>query len=452
MKRLIGLLLSGILFSNTATADDFASKRLENWSQWRGPNADGISPNANPPSTWDESTNVKWKAKIPGSGSSTPIIWEDKIFVAAAIQTDRKGPAAVERTDDQRPQRPGSWLSRRFGARSPENIFQFLVFCLDRESGRVLWKRVVVEEQPHEGCHRSHGFASGSPTTDGRSLYVSFGSRGIYALDFDGNLRWKRDLGDMRTRNAFGEGASPVLCGDSLVVNWDHEGNSFIVCLDAATGEKRWRTPRDEATTWCTPFVVQHNGMTQVVINGTNRVRSYDLATGKLIWECGGQVDNPVASPVASDGIVYLMTGRRGYALQAISLDSSGDLTDSNQIAWQRDRGTPYVPSPVLHDGLLYFLKSCNGILTCVRADSGEELYAEQRLADVPDVYASLGFAAGKVFVVGRNGTTVVVKHGPTLEVLAVNRLQEGIDASPVFVGNELFLRGTEHLYCIVAD
>ena len=452
MKRLIGLLLSGILFSNTATADDFASKRLENWSQWRGPNADGISPNANPPSTWDESTNVKWKAKVPGSGSSTPIIWEDKIFVTAAIETDRKGPAAVERLNGQRPQRTGSRRSRGFGAQPPENIFQFLVLCLDRESSRVLWKRIVAEERPHEGCHRSHGFASGSPTTDGRSLYVSFGSCGIYSLDFDGNLRWKRDLGKMRTRNAFGEGASPVLCGDSLVVNWDHEGSSFIVCLDAATGKERWRTPRDEATTWCTPFVVQHNGMTQVVTNGTNRARSYDLATGKLIWECAGQVNNPVASPVTSDGIVYLMTGRRGYALQAISLDSSGDLTDSDRIVWQRDRSTPYVPSPVLHDGLLYFLKSCKGILTCVRADSGEELYAEQRLADVPDVYASLGCAAGKVFVVGRNGTTVVVKHGPTLEVLAVNRLHEGIDASPVFVGNELFLRGTEHLYCIVAD
>ena len=252
-----------------------------------------------------------------------------------------------------------------------------------------------------------------------------------------------------RLRNAFGEGVSPVVHGNSLVVNWDHDGDSFIVCLDTATGEDKWRVARDELTTWNTPLIVEHKGVTQVIVNATNRTRSYDLATGDLIWECGGQFSNPIPSAVAANGVVYCMTGFRGYALKAIPLDAKGDVTDTDTIVWKRDRGTPYVPSPVLHDGLLYFTKSNNGILTCVKADTGEEVFVEERLKDVPNIYASIGYAAGKLYITGRQGTTLVLKFGADPEILATNKLDEGIDASPVFVGNELMLRGKQHLYCI---
>ena len=331
----------------------------------------------------------------------------------------------------------------------PENLFQFLVLCLDRESGEIVWEKVATEQQPHEGHHGHHGFASASATTNGELLFASFGSRGLFCFDLDGNLKWERDLGDMRTRNGFGEGTSPAVHGNSLVVNWDHEEASFIACLDAATGQDKWRVDRDEPTTWNTPLIIEHNGVTQVVVNGTNRARSYDLADGRLIWECGGQFTNPIPSPVAADGVVYCMTGHQGYALYAIPLDAAGDITGTDKIRWHRGTSTPYVASPLLYDGLLYFVKGRNGILTCVKADSGEELYAEQRLDAVPDIYSSIGGAAGKVYVTSRDGATVVIQHGPELEILATNRLDEGIDASPVFVGDDLFLRGTTHLYCI---
>lgn len=467
MRSTLSLLLwAGLVVSSWA--GDFESLRVENWHHWRGPNADGVSPGGNPPTIWDESTNVKWKTGIPGSGSSTPIVWQDKIFLTTAVKTERKGKpvadsAAASRSGRQsssgRTGQGGGRDGDASGGRSssgfgssltpPEHIYQFIVLCLDRETGKVLWSRIATEQQPHEGHHGHHGFASGSATTDGERLYVTFGSRGVYCFNLDGNLKWERDLGDMKTRMGFGEGTSPVVHGCSLTVNWDHEGPSFIVCLDAATGEDKWRVERDEPTTWNTPLIVEHNGVTQVIVNGTNRSRSYDLADGRLIWECGGQFTNPIASPVTADGIVYCMTGHQGYALYAIPLDAVGDITGSEKVCWQRGKSTPYVASPLLYDGLLYFVKGRNGILTCVRAKTGEELYAEQRLEAIPEIYSSIGGAAGKVYLTGRDGTTVVIKHGPELEILATNRLEEGIDASPVFVGSDLFLRGTEHLYCI---
>lgn len=460
MRVCFSLLLCAAVVAAAAQAGDFESLRLENWPQWRGPNADGVSPSGTPPTSWDESTNIKWKVEIPGSGTSTPIVWKDRIYLTTAIKTDKKGKPVDPSSSPQRPGRP----PRRGGAEQgdprsgsgfgatltpPENLYQFLVLCLDRKSGKVIWQKVATEQQPHEGHHGHHGFASASPTTNGELLFASFGSRGIFCFDLEGNLQWERDLGDMRTRFGFGEGTSPVVHGNSLVINWDHEGESFITCLDARTGKDKWRVDRDEPTTWNTPLIVEYGGVTQVVVNGTNRARSYDLADGRLIWECGGQFTNPIASPVASDGVVYCMTGYRGYALYAIPLDSQGDITDGDKILWQHDGGTPYVASPLLYDGLLYTVKGRNGILSCFKADTGEKLFEEQRVEDVPEVYSSIGGAAGKVYLTSRDGTTVVIKHGPKLEILATNRLDEGVDASPVFVGKDLFLRGTKHLYCI---
>ena len=263
MRKIAFALLGVLLATTAAMADDFDSSRLDNWHHWRGPNANGVAPLANPPIHWDEQTNVKWKVAIPGSGHSTPIVWEDKVFILTAVKTDRK--VDVEAAP------PAQGRRRRIGRQSAplDTVFQYIVLCLDRNSGETLWQRVATEEVPHEGHHRDHGYASGSPTTDGRLLYASFGSRGIFCYDLDGNFKWKRDLGHMRTRNAFGEGTSPVLHGDTLIVQWDQEDDSFIVALDAETGETRWKTPRNESTSWSTPIVVEHDGKLQVVANGT---------------------------------------------------------------------------------------------------------------------------------------------------------------------------------------
>jgi outer membrane protein assembly factor BamB len=426
--------------------DDFARERLDHWHQWRGPLANGWAPRGDPPVQWSESKNIKWKVEVPGSGSSTPIVWRNRVFVLTAVKTERKsgGPVPGAKAPPA-PELPNLTTP------VPDTLYRFEVLCLDRDTGNVLWRRVAREEVPHQGHHPSHGYASGSPVTDGKSLYATFGSRGLYCYGLDGTLNWEADLGDMTTKMGFGEGASPALHGGSLVVNWDHEGGSFIACLDAATGKERWRVARDERTTWATPLMVERDGVTQVVTNGTNRTRSYDLATGRLLWECGGQTANPIPSPVNHEGTVLCMSGFRGNAIFAIPLNSRGDLTDGGKVDWKRTDAAPYVASPLLCDGLLYFTKERQGILSCADARTGNPHYDGQRLPGIGTLYASIVGAAGKVYIAGREGVTLVLKHGPSYEILAENRLDEGMNASPAIVGKQMFLRGHNHLYCVAA-
>lgn len=366
------------------------------------------------------------------------------MFVLTAVDTGKRPPGAPEIVPPPPPAE-----SRGMSTSAPTTLHRFLVICLDRMTGKEIWSKTAVEAVPHEGHHTSHGFASGSPATDGRRLIASFGSRGIFCYDLEGTLKWKRDLGPMKIKIGFGEGISPVLYGDAVLVNRDHEAGSFIVRLDAETGEEKWRQARDEGTTWTTPLVVERGGAAQVVVNGTKRTRSYDLGTGALLWECGGQAMNPIPMPVTLDGTVYCMTGYRGFAVFAIRLDSKGDVTGGPEIVWKRTDAGPYVASPLLADGLLYYGKERQGILYCVDAKTGEIRWGPERLPDIETIYASLAGAAGRVYVCGREGTTVVLRQGPKFEILARNRLDEGIDASPVIVGRQLYLRGSRHLYCI---
>lgn len=443
MQRLILLTICGCLASNIVRAEDFDTARRFNWHQWRGPLANGVAPHGDPPVRWDENTNIQWKVEIPGEGNSTPVVWGDQVFVSAAIETER----AVDSLAPPAAEPPGGYKTPR-----PTNYFRFVVISLDRNTGRVLWQGTATEEVPHEGRHPTNSYASGSPTTDGRYVYASFGSRGVFCFDVEGNLRWKRDLGDMITRFGWGEGASPVLHRGRLVVNWDHEGDSFLVVLDAETGETLWRVDRDEISSWSTPLVVEHGGVTQLVVSATRRVTSYDLADGRIIWECGGQTVNVIPSPVVLGDVVYCMSGFQGSALYAVPLDSSGDLTDTGRVLWHYDRGTPYVPSPLLYENVLYFTRSNSAVLSCLNATTGEPRIEGVRLPGLSSLYASPVGAAGRVYFVGRSGTTVVIKHRPKLEILATNKLDDPIDASPVIVGKQMFLRGKTHLYCIAAE
>jgi outer membrane protein assembly factor BamB len=265
-----------------------------------------------------------------------------------------------------------------------------------------------------------------------------------------GQLKWEKDLGDLRTRNAFGEGSSPALHGDTLVLNWDHEGEDFIVALDKRTGNELWRKQRDEPTTWSTPLIVEQDGKSQVIVSATNKVRSYDLKTGEQLWECGGMTGNVVPTPVSGFGLVYAISGFRGAALLAIKLGASGAIDGSDAIAWRHGKSTPYVPSPVLLGERLYFFSGNNGILSCFNAKTGQPIYEATRINELgAGVYASPVAAADRLYLVGRDGKAVVVKAGDTPDVLAVNKLDDRIDASPAIAGKEIFLRGKQHLYCI---
>ncbi|MFC1719194.1 PQQ-binding-like beta-propeller repeat protein, partial [Candidatus Poribacteria bacterium] len=320
--------------------------------------------------------------------------------------------------------------------------------------GSILWQKTVREELPHEGTHAEGSWASGSPVTDGEHVYAFFGSRGLYCFDMQGNLIWEKDLGDMKIKMSFGEGSSPVLHGDILVVNWDHEGQSFIVALDKKTGEELWKVDRDEKTSWATPLVVEHNGRSQVITSATKLIRSYDLATGELIWEVGGMTANVIPNPVYANGVVYIMSGFRGNALLAINLDlASGDITDSEAIVWRYDeKETPYTPSPLLYGDTLYFLRLNNGFLSCFNVATGQAHYTGQKLEGIKQTFVSPVGASERVYITGQDGVTVVIERGSEFKILATNSLDDNFTASPAIVDREIYLRGHKHLYRISSD
>ena len=455
MRRITAFFaLTGVLAITGVSALSPPDDDDKYWPQWRGPLASGVAPEGDPPLEWAADKNIKWKVEIPGKGSATPVVWGDRIFVLTAVPTDKRAPAKTQPPAEAAPSE-GAQAGRQRDVQ-PEFIQQFVVIAINRKDGQTLWQKIVREELPHEGANPNATitWASSSPVTDGQMIYAYFGSRGLYALDMKGNLKWERDFGDMNT-GGFGEGSSPALDGDRLVVNWDHDGESFIAALDKKTGKELWRNPRDEKTTWGTPLIVEHGGKKQVITAATRKVRSYDLAEGTLLWEGPGLLTTScVASPVHANGVVYVMSGFRGSALHAIQLAAAkGDITAASQaIVWKYDRDTPWVPSPLLYGDELYFLKSNTGILSVFNAKTGEKLYGPQRLEGVPNVYASPVGAAGRVYIAGREGGVAVIARGPEFKLLALNQLDDGFDASPVVVGNELYLRGRNHLYRISKD
>jgi outer membrane protein assembly factor BamB len=416
-------------------APDPASEKF--WPQWRGPFASGVSKSANPPAEWSETKNVRWKVEIPGRGSSSPVVWGDRLFVLSAVPIGLDGAAAH---------------APRGGLRARDR-YRFVVFAIDRRTGNTVWERTAREEQPHEATHQDNGtYASSSAITDGRRVYAWFESQGMYVYDMDGTLLWSKDLGDKTMRNQFGEGSTPALAGDRLVIVWDHLGGSFIVTLDAATGRELWRQSRDEIDTWATPLVLEHGGRRQAVVPGKNKIRSYDLENGEIVWESKGVTMNPIPSPVFGDGLVFVTSGFQGNNLKAIRLATAkGDITGTDSIVWTLDRDTPYVPSPLLYDGILYLLKTNSGILSAFDAATGKPHYQLQRLEGLPEVFASPVGAGGRVYLAGRDGITLVLRNAKTYEVLASNKLDDGFDASPALVDDAIYMRGYRNLYCIAS-
>jgi outer membrane protein assembly factor BamB len=438
------ILAFGCIFvAQTGWAGDFEKDKLDNWHQWRGPLATGFAPKGDPPVRWDAKANIKWQAELTGKGSATPIIWGDRVFVVTAVATGKKLEAEKLPKTDPRFEKK---------TEAPHEVYRFIVYCFDRHNGKLRWQKIATEQVPHEGTHQTHSYAAGSPTTDGKFLYVSFGSFGIYCYDFDGNLKWQRELGKLNTRLGWGEAVTPALHGDSLLLNWDQEADSALICLDTKTGATRWKTPREEKTSWNTPLIVEHKGVMQVILNGTTRARAYNLADGKEIWECAGMTVNAIPSPVSRDGVAYIMSGYRGAAAVAVSLDATGDQSDMNdtgKVAWRYAKGTPYVPSPLLLGDRLWFTQANTPVLTTIDIKTGKPVLDQERLPKASSFYGSPAAAAGRIYLTDQTCTTLVLKDGDTLDVIAINKLDDAIDASPAIVGKQLFLRGQKFLYCI---
>lgn len=411
------VLLSSLLFCSAAAAD--------NWPHWRGPFGTGAAPNASPPTEWTTTKNIKWKVEDPGTGLSSPIIWENRVYITTAVAAEPAGKRDIP-------------------------ALEFKTLCFDRGSGNLLWEKVATVAKPHQGTHSTNGFASASPCTDGEHVYAHFGSRGLYCYTLDGELKWKRDdFGKMDTLNSFGEGSSPTLEGDMILVPWDHRGPSALYALNKRTGDRIWKVDRDEPTAWGTPLVVEYAGRKQVIMNGQNAARSYDLETGRELWRCGGQTRRPIATPVPGNGVVYIGSGFQGAFLGAFKLDGEGDIDGSDKVLWTINRDTPDVASPLLSSGRLYFHKGKSGQLSCVDAATGKPHYLARRISGIDSVYSSPVAAGGHIYLTSRSGTTVVIKDSDELSIVATNLIDETTGATPAAVGNELFLRGEKHLYCI---
>ncbi len=420
------------------------------WPEWRGPFLNGVA-RGDAPTTWSNTKNIKWKTPIPGRGHSTPVIYGDKIFLTTAVETGRT--PAPERAQEEPPAEGGRRRGAGGGA-GGKIEHKLLVLCLDRNSGKVLWQQTARVAVPHEGYHRTYGsFASNSPITDGKYVYAFFGSRGIYCYDFNGKLIWERDFDvQMRMRLQFGEGTAPAIDKDRIFLTFDHEGDSFIVALDKRTGKELWRTARDEQSSWSTPLIVEVAGRSQIIVSATNKVRSYDPATGKLIWECAGLGSNVIPAPVYLDGVVFVMSGHRDAKLMAIRLNkegTTGDLSDTEAVLWSHTRGISYTLSPVLHDGKLYVVTD-SGQVSAFNITTGEPYYHQTRLPQPYNFKASPVAANGKLYLASEEGDVIVLKMGEKFEVIATNTLtDQSFISSPVIAAGELFLRSREALFCI---
>jgi len=429
------------LASSPLRADDGADEALKYWPQWRGPTWNGVAADADPPITWSETENLRWKTPIEGSGHATPIIWGDRIFLLTAIPLDKETPvpdvlpADTPRMKPYRGEGIVSWKPQRFA-----------IVCIDRTSGKQLWSRTVHEAMPHQGHHYKGGFASESPVTDGQYLYAYFGSFGLYCYDFDGQLVWKQDPKPQAIEAGQGEGSSPALFGNTLVIVVDQELQSYVVAFDKRTGKEIWKTDRDEVSNWTTPLIFTHEGRQQVVINGTI-VRTYDLATGEQLWECGGHSDGAIPMPAIGHGMAFTASSWARDAFLAVKLGQRGDLTDSESVVWSFNRGMPYVPSPMLWGDEIYLLED-RSFFSCFGATDGERHYLKHRLAGSLHFSASPVGAADRIYLLSEEGRTVVLQRGPELKLLAINELDETFIASPAIVGDSIYLRGDKHLYC----
>lgn len=426
------------LLTSAAHADD--------WRQWRGPLGTGaVSSTAAsqlPPTTWSSTENVAWKTAIPGRGHSSPVVVNDRIFLLSATNIGEPMPPRMSG-------RPGEHDNLPITSR-----IQFWVLCVSRDDGKILWQKAVHDALPLEAGHISASLASATASATEDRVYASFGSHGLYCLDHQGNLIWQKHFGQMHTKHGHGEGASPIVFEDTLILNWDHEEKSFIVALNRHDGAVRWQLDRDEDTSWSSPIVALVDGKPQAIVCGTKRVRGYDLNSGKVIWECGGLSSNIVASPVydSASGILVVGSSYEIRKLMAIDLmGAQGDITDSKRILWSRSRGTPYVPSPLLVADGVYFLQHYQNVLSRVSVRDGLDAPGPMRLGELGNIYASPVSDGQHVFVTDLEGVTMVITANSDPKLVSTNTLAEPVSASLAIAGDQIFIRGHQHLYCIKA-
>lgn len=441
--------LASIAYLGMATAQ-------ENWPRFRGANAMSVAQDdAQLPDTWDKEKNVLWKTPVPGLGWSCPVIWGQRVFLTSVV---------CDAADENEAPRAGLYLGE--GRRSiPKGLHHWLTCCFDIKTGKVLWKHEAHQGAPPVGRHPKSTYASETPATDGERLYVLFGDLGMWCYDVNtGDVLWQHAIESKETMYDYGAAGSPVVHGDQVFIVYDnHEkGASYIISLDAKTGKERWRTPRDERSTWATPFVWQHDQRTEIVVNGKNRIRSYGL-DGKVLWELGGRMSNLIIpSPFAAHGMVYVSSGYFADPVRpvyAIKPGASGDISPDidaepeeipgGNIAWYLKKGAPYNTSPIVYREK-YFTLLDRGMMTCHNALTGEEIFGRVRFPKGATFTSSPWAYNDRVFCLSERGTTYVLDATKSeFTILHSNDLDEFCMASPSVAQGKLFIRTESQLYCI---
>ena len=434
----------------------------QNWPQWRGPEGNGLAPEKKLPAEWGPDKNIAWKVALPGSGWSQPIVWDNKIFVTAAVTENQTKPKAGDfnpmATADG-PASNGFGFFRGFGPPSPppDKIYLWKVICLDSVTGNILWERTAREGKPRTTVNRNNTYASETPVTDGECVIAYFGNTGLYSYDLSGKLLWSKDLGNYKMQLGWGTGSSPVLHGNRVFIQCDNDEKSFLVALDKKTGDPLWRLDRQEKSNWSTPYIWKNKQRTELITAGGTKLQSQNPETGELFWEMGAGGRNSL-TPVGGQELLYAdsvdrMMGGSG-PIVAIRAGASGDIslkggeTSNAFVAWSIPLRTFRVASPLLYEGCLYMLDQQRGQVRCYNAKTGQENYTE-RLEGTKGFTSSPWASDGKVFCLDETGLTVVLKAGPELEVLTTNRLDETFWSSVAVAGENLLLRGVDHLYCI---
>jgi outer membrane protein assembly factor BamB len=414
-----------------------------NWPQWRGPGSLGISNEKGLPDEWSYTKNVLWKTPIPGRGHSSPIVWGSRVFLTTSIEgAPAPGAKAVVHFD----------RGKEF--RHPDSVgadktHTLKVLCIDRSTGKILWEQTAYEGVVYDDHHKKNNYAASTPVTDGVRVYAFFGAEGLYCYDFNGKLAWKRSFGGLATFG-MGTGTSPVLHNNLLILQCDEDNGekSFIVAVDKQTGKDVWRVPRKVQASWATPALVRTATRTELIASGFERIISYDPATGKELWRCKGLDSNAIPSPVSMGDTVFVSAGFPKKITLAVKLGGSGDLTGTPNILWKYEKGTAYVPSPILYRGHLYLMTD-RGILTCLDAKTGEVKYEGGRVP-VPATFTASPVAFdGKILLTSEDGDTFVVTAGARHEVTRINSIGEPVYASPAISDRMIFIRGEKHLYCI---
>jgi outer membrane protein assembly factor BamB len=422
----------------------------KNWPQFRGANAEGVAVGQDLPLEWNIETgnNLRWKTAIPGLGHSSPVVWEDRVFVTTAVAEGKEAYLKVGRYG-QSPDNPEDY------------DHDYKVYCLDRKTGDVLWEKTSFTGKPKVARHIKSSHANCSPATDGKHVLVFFASQGLYCYDLDGELLWTRDLGYLDA-GAFdvpdiqwGFASSPVIYQDKVLLVCDVNNQSFITALDLKSGKDIWRTLRDENPTWGTPTVHTTPGRTQVIVNGYKHIGGYEVETGKAIWWMHGGGDVPCPTPVLGHGLVFITNAHgRMRPIYAIKLDAEGDIslerneTSNRYIPWSYPRRGSYQPTPLILGDLLYVADN-GGILTCYTAKTGEERYRVEIGGDLSSYSASPVAADGRLYFTDEYGTIFVVKAGPEYELLAKNSMGEICMATPAIAGKTLYVRGRRHVFAI---